>query len=327
MARSGVESVRTNFDWDTTELSPGVFDWTHIDTVVRAAARHGLRLLPIVEFTPRWASSHPSSAWPFYTPANVQTYAAFMTQLVNRYGPRGSFWAANPGLRRMAIRDWQIWNEPEGTKYDWRSSPWPKTYTALLKAAYRAVHRADHGAQVVSGALVGLNTTTLTPWAEARALYKAGARRFFDILAVNAFTNAPSVTDSVDRSIKIVDLVRGVMRKHGDRAKPIWVTEVTWTAAKGKIPPSQYAGFETTAKGQAQRLSRYYAKVATTHVDGIQRAFWYTWASAYVPQSLFANPPTFQYTGLVKWQPNQPFQSMPLLSTYRRVAHAFSGCR
>jgi len=327
MAGSGVESVRTNFFWEGTEISPGVYNWSQIDAVVRTAASHGLQLLPIIEFTPRWASSHPSGAWDEYAPAHPSAFASFATELVERYGPDGSFWAANPQVPRDPIRAWEIWNEPAGTKYDWRSVPWPSTYVALLKAAYKAIHRADHGAVVVSGAVVGLNTTTLTPWAEANDLYRAGAKRYFDVLAINAFTNAPRVSVSVSRSIEIVDRVRQVMRRDRDGTKPVWVTEVTWTAAAGRIPPADYAGFETTPIGQAQRLTAYFKRIATHRPDGIARAFWYTWNSAYLPQSLFGNPLTFQYSGLVKWQPGQPAESLPLLSTYARVAATFEGCR
>jgi polysaccharide biosynthesis protein PslG len=327
MATSGVESVRTNFSWAAAEPSAGVYNWAPTDEIVRTAANHRLQLLPIVEFTPQWASSHPSSAWLYYAPTDPGTFAGFMTALVQRYGPRGSFWTENPSVPRVPIKYWQIWNEPEGTKYDWRTAPWPSSYTALLRAAYVAVHRADRGAVVVSGALVALNTTTLTQWAEANDLYRAGARRYFDILAVNAFTIAPKVSDSVSRSIEIVSRVRQVMRRHHDGAKPIWVTELTWTAAAGQIPPADYAGFETTPKGQARRLGSYYEHIAARPTSGIKRAFWYTWASPYVPQALFGNPPTFQYTGLVKWQPGQPFQPLPLLSTYTHVAQRFEGCR
>jgi Beta-galactosidase len=326
MARSGVQDVRTNFDWEATEPQSGVYQWTAIDNLVAAAAAHGLQLLPIVEFTPRWASSHQQSAWNEYAPKSAGTYAAFLTALVDRYGPSGSFWASHRSVSPVPIRAWQIWNEPEGTKYDWRSRPWPSTYTALLRAAYRAIHHADRGATVVSGALVGLNTTNLTPWAEARALYAARAKRYFDVLAVNAFTGSPSVSGSVSRSLKIVRLVRDVMRAHGDSRKPIWVTEVTWPAAKGRIRPSQYVGIETTAAGQAARLAAYYQKVAGKRPFGIQRAFWYTWASTYQDTANFGIPPTFQYSGLVQWTPGGGFTALPVLSTYAKVAAKFEGC-
>jgi hypothetical protein len=325
MAKAGVESVRTNVNWQATESSPGVYDWSAIDTVVGMAAKHGLLLLPIVEFTPRWASSHPSSAWTEYAPSDPATFAGFMTQLVRRYGPHGSYWLDHPAVPRVPIRTWQIWNEPEGTKYDWRSVPWPSTYTALLKAAYAAVHAADHRAIVVSGAVVGLNTTNLTPWAEARSLYRAGAKRYFDVLAVNAFTNDPaSVANSVSRSVDIVDRVRQVMRHNGDARKPIWVTEVTWTAALGRIPKNKYAGFETTAKGQAKRLAAYYTRIASSRPAGIQRVVWYAWTTSYTPVGSDA---TFEYSGLVMWRPGQQFTPLPILSTYARTAVRFEGCR
>jgi hypothetical protein len=323
MAKSGVESVRANFDWEASEPAPGVFDWTHSDAIVTAVSRHHLLLLPIVEFTPRWASSHPASAWNEYAPTRPALYADFMTALIDRYGPAGSFWATHRGIPKLPIRSWQIWNEPEGTKYDWRSKPWPATYTALLKASYRAVHRADRGARVVSGALVGLNGVDLTPWAEATALYRAGFKGYFDVLAVNAFTFAPTVPDSVKHSIRILDLVHQVMVRHHDGRKAIWVTEVTWTAALNRIPRKDYAGFETTPRGQAARLTAYYTKIATTRPDNIQRAFWFDWASSYAPHPDRGDL-TFQYSGLMKWQPGaQVFQRLPLLSTYARVAARF----
>jgi hypothetical protein len=324
MASSGVEAVRTDFAWAAVEPRPGVYDWSNADQIVSAAASRGLQVLPIVEFTPQWASSNPHGAYLYYAPSDPATYAQFLTGLIDRYGPNGSFWAANPQLARDPIRAWQIWDEPAGTKYDWRSSPWPTTYTTLLKAAYQAVHRADPGATVVTGAVVALNGTNLTQWAETSALYRAGFKRYFDVLAVNAFTGGSSAAASVNRSLEIVSRVRQVMRAHGD-SRPIWVTEVTWTAAVGRIPSSEYAGFETTPGGQAQRLAAYFADVATRHPDGIQRAFWFDWSSSY---ENITNTPTFEFSGLTQWRgPGTGLQPLPLLSRYASVAARFEGCR
>lgn len=325
MASHGVEAVRTDFAWSAIEPGPGLYSWSNTDAIMAAAARHGLQVLPILEFTPQWASSHPQSAWLYYTPSNPATYAQFVTALIGRYGPNGSFWAANPHLARDPIRAWQIWDEPAGTKYDWRSAPWPSTYTRLLKAAYQAVHRADRGALVVSGAVVALNGTNLTQWAETSALYRAGFKRYFDVLGVNAFTGGSSASAAVNRSLQIVGRVRQVMRAHGNGRKPIWITEVTWTAALRRIPSSEDAGFETTATGQAQRLADYFSAVSTRHPDGIQRAFWYDWSSSY---ENITNTPTFEFGGLTRWRgPGTALQALPLLSRYASVAAKFEGCR
>jgi hypothetical protein len=325
MARSGVESVRTNFYWSAANPAPGVYDWTLTDQIVQAAANHGLQVLPVVEFTPQWASSSPLHAWLYYAPSSYSTWTTFLTRLVGRYGPNGTFWRNNPHYD--PITAWQIWDEPEGTKYDWRSQPWPKTYTTLLKTAYQTIHRLDHRALVVCGGFVGLNGKNLTPWAEARALYAAGAKRYFDVVAVHSFTLSGSVSNTVDRAIEVVALVRQVMQAYHDGRKPVWVTELTWSAALGRVPPSDYAGFETTARGQQQRLSLYFRRVAATRPQGIQRTYWYTWASEYSPQS-FGGPVTFQYTGLERWIPGQAtFTPLPLLRVYANVAAIFEGCR
>jgi hypothetical protein len=321
MQRTGVESLRTGLDWETTEVGPGLYDWRQDDVLVREAALHHLQLLPIVEFTPRWASSHPASAWNEYAPKSDNLYAAFMTTLVKRYGHGGSFWSQNPTLHSQPISAWQIWNEPEGTNYDWRSRPWPRTYTALLKAAYRAVHRADRHALVVSGALVGLACSGCLPWTEASSLYRAGFKGYFDVLAVNAFTYDPSVTNSVNQSIRIVHLVRAVMRAHHDASRPIWVTEFTWPAtASFNVPHKYFDGIETTRRGQAARLTAYYTRLATHNPENIQRAFWFDWASPYQPFPVMNGDVTFQYSGLLKWQPGTVFTRQPVLQAYARVA-------
>jgi polysaccharide biosynthesis protein PslG len=322
MARSGVESVRTLFDWAGAEPSPGVYSFASTDRIVRLAASHGMTVLPIVLYTPLWASTNPTSDLAnLYAPGDVGAYARFLTVLIGRYGPSGSFWRENPALPRMPMRAWQIWNEP-AADFFWKSQPWQTTYARLLRAAYSAVHAADKGAQVVVGGLAGLNTST--PWGQIKALYKHGAR--FDVVAVHPFSFDKSPTKSVTRVLAIVQRVRSEMRRHGDARTPIWLTELSWTAAKGRIPRSAYLGFETTPSGQAKRMSAMYARIARDRSMRITRAFWYTWASYYVPQSVDGFATSFQYSGLMRFS-NGAYAATSLLSTYTSTAARFEGCR
>jgi polysaccharide biosynthesis protein PslG len=326
MASSGVESVRTNFFWPLLEPQQGQYDWAAADGIVHSAAVHGLELLPILEYTPQWASSHPSGPnAQLYAPAHLSTFAAFVTQLVRRYGPRGSFWRGANRRIRDPIRAWQIWNEPMGT-WDWRSRPWVNTYAALLAAGYKAIHRADRHAVVVSCALVGARGG-LTPAGEATQLYRHGLKRYSDVIAVNAYSGSRSILGSVLQSIKIVQYVRQVMNAHGDARKPIWDTEVSWTAALGKLQPHDYIDIETDPHGQARRLALFFQTVARQRNWGIQRAFWYTWASEYQRTLAFGIPATFQFSGLERWRPGQPFTPLPILATYASTAAQFEGCR
>jgi hypothetical protein len=330
MAQNGIESIRTNFYWSEANPAPGVYDWTLSDRIMLAAGRHGLDVLPIVEFTPLWASSQPGNHGTIQPPADFGTFKTFMSAIVQRYGPTGSFWLEHPELKKTPIRDWQIWNEPAGD-FDWKPVPWYPPYVKLLKAGYAGIKAVDSGAKVVSGAVVGLNTTTLTPWQELSDLYKAGARKYMDVVAVNAFTSAlhgQPAKAAVDRNLQIYDRVRKVMARHGDAKKPIFNTEVTWTAALGKVAKKYLAGFETTPQGQANRMTAYFERVAKDTKLRIKRVYWYTWFSGYTPAKSFNNIPTFQYAGLTAHSAvGKPFTKKPLLTAYAKVAAKLEGCK
>jgi Beta-galactosidase/Glycosyl hydrolase family 53 len=326
MAESGVESVRIAVRWADAEPSRGTYDFSFTDRVVAAAARHRLDVLPIVLHTPRWASTRPSSPTSFlYAPTRPRLYAEFMRVLVGRYGPRGSFWATS-GTPKVPIRAWQVWNEP-AADFFWATRPWQRSYTRLLRPAYRTVHRADRGATVVLASLAGV--TSGTPWQQLRQLYRAGAKGYFDAVSVHFFSAAPSVRLTSSQTLAIARLIRKEMRRARDRRKKVWFTELTWTAAKGKIPRRHLLGFETTPKGQAARLRRIFSRLARARKRlGVGRVYWYNWASEYVPQFAPGGPGslTFQYSGLNKVD-DVNFQPMPLLRVYARTVARFEGCR
>jgi hypothetical protein len=56
-----------------------------------------------------------------YQPRNPQLFTDFMTALVKRYGPSGSFWRL-ARVPRFPTREWQIWNE-EAFNVFWASQP------------------------------------------------------------------------------------------------------------------------------------------------------------------------------------------------------------
>lgn len=326
MARAGVESVRYVFSWQMMEPAQGAYNFSESDRVAAAAARHGLDLLPIVLHTPRWASTQPaSSTYYLYAPTSPELYANFLRTLIGRYGPKGSFWASS-GTPRVPIRNWQIWNE-QAADFFWATRPWPPSYVRLLKAGYRAVRGADRGATVVLGALAGV--TGSNPWDQLRMLYRAGAKRFFDVVSLHFFSAARSVRLTASQTLKIAKLIRREMRRAHDRRKKVWFTELTWTAAKGKIGRQHLLGFETTPKGQAARLRTVFSRLARDRRRvGVGRVYWYNWASEYVPQFVPGGPGalTFQYAGLNKVA-GATYTPLPLLRTYTRTVRRFEGCR
>jgi hypothetical protein len=299
MAASGAESVRTAFDWSALQPAAGATpDFSSTDRIVLAAAAHGLGVLPILEGTPAWAALRRGV--PASPPRDPGALAALVPALVARYGPHGSLWAQNPQVPARPIRAWQVWNEPNLTRY-WNAPRWARGYVALLKATHRALRRADPRSQTV---LAGLPNAS---WLALRAIYRAGARGSFDVVALHPYTGRPS------NVVKLVRFARREMRRAHDRTRTVWITELSWPAAKGKthgIP-----GFDTTDRGQAARLRRGIQLLADDRrALKIGRVYWYTWLSTE------GGPNSFAYSGLRRVRHGR-IVSAPALAAFRAIAH------
>ena len=299
MQSSGVGSTRIAVDWRTIEPAPGTLDFTGLDAFVAAAAQQRIDLLPVVLGTPGWAARNP--AVPSSPPRDPREYAAFLTALIQRYGPAGLFWQAHPELQPRPVRQWQIWNEPDLGKY-WAQKDWAPGYVRLLRAARSAVKAADPSAEVV---LAGLTNRS---WLDLRRVYRAGGGRLFDVAAVHPFSRR------VANVLKIVGLVRAEMRRHGDRRKPLVLSEVSWSSGLGHSTFNY--GWEMSEGGQAARLSQALAGLAARRrADRIAAVYWYTWLSPAI-----GGRDSFDYSGLRRLDAAGRPVSKPALAAYRAVA-------
>jgi hypothetical protein len=302
MHSAGVESQRVPFNWDQIQRDPNAPpDWSETDRKVLAAAANGMSVLALVIGSPPWASTHPDI--PLSPPKDPATYGDFLKLAIARYGPFGAFWTAHPEVAPIPIRDWQVWNEPNLSNY-FSVQPFPKPYVRLLRAARKAIKSADPGATVVMAGLANFS------WRDLEKLYKAHVKGLFDVAAVHPFSGHPK------DSVKIVSYNRRVMAKYGDQRKPVWLTELTWTSAKGKT--KNIHNWETTEAGQASRLTRGY----TLYIKNrkrlrLQRIYWYTWAGYDSP------PNSFDYSGLRHSTPDSVFSDKPALAAFRKITQRY----
>jgi hypothetical protein len=320
MVAAGAESVRVAVRWQ--DLQPyrsgavppveaarfrdvrGVpTDFSDLDTLISEAAAHRLEVLPVVQQPPTWAAMRPGdSASPPETPADVQR---FLTTLVERYGPNGTLWSERPWLPRIPVSAWQIWNEPNLSGY-WSEQPFARSYVRVLKAAARGVRRADPRATVL---LAGFPNRS---WAALRKVYAAGGRGHFDAVALHPYTARPA------NVLLLVRYARRVMRRNGDRALPLWITEFTWTASKRRI--AEPVPFGTTDRGQARKLHRMLRLFASARRRArIDRVFWYTWISRESRKN------SFSWSGLRRLNDGTVVDT-PALRAFRGAARRLQGC-
>jgi hypothetical protein len=325
MVGSGVEKLRVSFNWADaqpykswsdvpasqrsrfTDVGGVPTDFGGTDEVVSAAASHQLSVLPVVLAAPRWDGSPKGN---HVQPARDKPYARFLTALVKRYGPNGSFWSANPSLPVWPIRSWQIWNEPELNFY-WDTANFAPSYVRLLRAAHGAIKNVDPSATVVLGSLTNF------AWKDLQSIYKIrGARDLFDAVGSNPYTSKPAGV------IRILTNVRRAMDGHGDRSKPLIATEVGWPSALGKT--KQNFGFNTTEQGEAKKLSQLLPMLASNRKRlGLSAFYYYTWLSTDQRGAV-----SWAFSGLLQFNSGQgTVSTKPAFDAFRRTALKLEGCR
>lgn len=326
MVASGVESLRVTFNWSTAQPyaswrdvplgqaadftdGPGDIptDFRATDQIVALAAQRQLPLLPVVVYAPPWDVSPEGS---HVRPVRDAPFGNFLTALVERYGPDGSFWSTNPSIPRQPVTMWQVWNEPDISFY-WSTANFAKGYVSLLRVAHDAIKRVDPAATVV---LAGLTNDS---WRDLEAIYKVrGARQLFDVVAADPYTLQPAGV------ITILSYVRHVMDRYGDRHKPILATEVGWPSALGRT--RQNFGINTTERGQASKLRQLMPMLASDRQRlGLAGFYYYTWLSTDQRGDY-----SFDFSGLLGFNAKLDLiYAKPAYSTFRRIALTLELCR
>jgi len=299
-AAAGARTINLDFDWRSIEPQPGKFAWEATDRAVALANRYGLRLVPMLVYTPRWASSTAYAPLDYHLapPVNFSAYRDFVYAVVDRYKPRQE--------NEYGIRDWVIWNEPNLSSALQAPRPgnfWTgslEEYIRLLRAGYEGAHAADPNSNVLNGALADVY------WAEGEAdlitslerLYDPnrdgdagdGGRPFFDTLNIHTY---PPGAPGRDWYTTRLDAVIGIMKRFGDENKPIWITETGFGSVPSPALDSPYLSDET----QADAVRLVYE--ATAAYPQVERVFWWSLREYYQDAS-FTNIEMEAHFGLLR---------------------------
>ncbi|HIE09972.1 MAG TPA: hypothetical protein EYP65_09015, partial [Armatimonadetes bacterium] len=228
-------------NWPEIEREPGKFDWSRSDAELRTYYDpEGLSLLPILGYTPKWASKNPSAKKPqHWPPADIRLYGRFVKAIVSRYKGR--------------VKCWEVWNEPNIGFFNGSV----KAYTDMLKTAYVSAKSADPDCLIVFGGTAGVDINFI------RRAYEFGAGGYFDIMAVHPYQWGPRF-DALWFERKLQGL-RKLMDEWGDSHKEIWLTEVGWSTADKRITPEI----------QANLLVQCLTTALTLRHLGVSKVFWF----------------------------------------------------
>jgi hypothetical protein len=278
----GVDSIRIAISWGSVQAAPnGPFDFSGTDAIVARAAAARLDVLPFLFGAPTWAvpleRRYGSPRFlPVRNAKQRSGWKRFVAQAVLRYGPRGTFWAENPGLPKRPIRVWQIWNEPN-FKY-FVAQPNPAEYGKLVKLSSAGIKAADPGAQVILGGLfarpIEATFNRNPPQAYFAADFLAqmyrgtpGIKSKFQGVSLHPYTGSyKNLTSRIEE-------VRGVLKANGDANKGLWVTELGWSSKPARAGNS----FAKGLNGQAAQLKGAFALLrAKQQKWHVQRVYWFS---------------------------------------------------
>lgn len=241
---AGATWIRILFDWNQIEPAEGQFDWTWLDAVVDAAARHDLQVLGLLAYSAPWARP-PGS---FFTafPINPVDYGAFASATVSRYADQ--------------ISHWQLWNEPNLPQFSGFETVDGADYSQLLKAAYPAIKAVQPDSTVVAAAL-SRQLGQHSPPAFMAQIYAAGARTMFDAAAAHPYVFPDGLAADPENGWSDVGRIHDVMTAHGDRDKRVWLTEFG-------APTNDTTRGGVSQEEQAQQIRSVLAAAATLPYSG-----------------------------------------------------------
>lgn len=203
-------------------------------------------------------------------------WAAFLKAAVQRYGPGGVYWAGpvSPyhlefGLfaKPVAIRNWQIWNEPNFRNY-WEGSPSPTDYAHLVETSHAAIAGEDRGAKIV---LAGLKPTkgarNSAPNFLDRMYEVHGIKKAFDATALHPYPDNIKVLKAA------MEAMRAAQVSNRDATTPLWMTELGWGSGKPSV-----SHLNKGLQGQKKLLQSAFRLILQNRKRwNIGRLFWFSW--------------------------------------------------
>ncbi|MDR1982067.1 MAG: cellulase family glycosylhydrolase [Tannerellaceae bacterium] len=201
---AGIGWMRTDFSWSGIESPQGTWHFDHLDRMVDELEKADIRILGLLLFSVDWAN-------PAYR--HLDAWLEYVERTVTRYKGR--------------VRHWEIWNEPNLTRFWDTPGGDPVLYTRLLEVTYKKIKEIDPQVTVLYAGTAGI------PYEYLEQSFEAGAGHYFDLLCIHPYR--PFIT-SAEQTVQYYDDIerlRALMAKYRIDKKKIWITEMGVTTMAG----------------------------------------------------------------------------------------------
>ncbi|MFH1740913.1 MAG: hypothetical protein ABIH23_18055, partial [bacterium] len=240
MVELGCAWNRYDFCWNGIERTKGTFDFRELPVQVDESLRHGVKILPILDYEPAWDPAHSPADdealddWAHYVKTTVETF-------------------------KGKLHYWQAWNEPNNDGF-WKPEPNARDYAELLRRTYLAIKEVDPNLKVL-----GLNCSDID-LEYSEQVFRYGGLNYCDILAYQPYRIAPEVGHFEE-----VQALRELVDRFGEQ-RPIWFTEMGWNSDHFPFKDATDFLAETPSRRQAAFLVRY---MTIIQAAGIDKVFWF----------------------------------------------------
>lgn len=241
--------------WNQVEKSPGVYDFSRLDAIVKSAREHKAQVLIVLGQTPAFHSKHPKKVGAYGPGASsmpdLAAWTAYVKAVVDRYNaPDVAF---------------QVWNEANVEGY-WSGSY--RQMAQLTAAAKSVVDGVTPRPVLVSPAMV---VRTLGARAGLRLLYAESVDgvRMADLVDVISLQLYPEDGEGLERKAALLTEARRILGLQGVPAdKPIWDTEINFGLSGGD---------PATPASPEDQMTNVAMSYLLDAADGVQRVYWYAW--------------------------------------------------
>jgi hypothetical protein len=265
---TGATWVRFDLAWATVQRNGSdAWDWSMYDTVVGAVAAHGLRSLPILDYTPGWARRDGCTDLKC-EPKDAAAFGRFAGAAVRRYSPAG-------------VTTWEIWNEPNLAQ-SWQPAANADAYGRLLRAASDAIRATGQPAAVLLGGLgpTVTNGRDIAPVDFVRRVYEVAGAHSFDGIAMHPYSFPALPTEAAQwTGWSQMRRVRALMVARGDASKKVWITEFgAPTNGAGALATLESRRYDQQPDHVDEDLQRRTAELGVSQAIGTQwinAFFWY----------------------------------------------------